>query len=146
MQVMKSLVKQRQKAAELFRQGGRPELAEKEEAESRLIESYLPAAPSEEEVEAAIAAALAETSAASVKQIGLGMAGAGLRSARQSMSEGSSSPLGIAADFVLIVVAGLLGGSAGPRSSHAATGRLRRRWRACRSLHGRADRGSGSRH
>jgi uncharacterized protein len=45
MQVMKSLVKQRQKAAELFRQGGRPELAEKEEAESRLIESYLPAAP-----------------------------------------------------------------------------------------------------
>lgn len=73
MQIMKSLVKQRQEAAELFRQGGRPELAEKEEAELRLIESYLPAAPSEEEVEAAIAAALAETGAASVKQMGLVM-------------------------------------------------------------------------
>jgi len=73
MQIMKSLVKQRQEAAEMFRQGGRPELAEKEEAELRLIETYLPAAPSEEEVEAAIAAALAETGAASLKQMGLVM-------------------------------------------------------------------------
>jgi uncharacterized protein YqeY len=73
MQILKSLVKQRQEAAEMFRQGGRPELAEKEEAELRLIETYLPAAPSEEEVEAAIAAALAETGAASLKQMGLVM-------------------------------------------------------------------------
>ena len=73
MQILKSLVKQRQEAAELFRQGGRPELAEKEEAELRLIESYLPAAPSEEEVEAAIAAAVAETGAASIKQMGVVM-------------------------------------------------------------------------
>ena len=73
MQILKSLVKQRQEAAELFRQGGRPELAEKEEAELRLIETYLPAAPSEEEVEIAIAAALAETGAASLKQMGLVM-------------------------------------------------------------------------
>ena len=73
MQILKSLVKQRQEAAEMFRQGGRPELAEKEEAELRLIESYLPAAPSEEEVDAAIAAALAETGAASLKQMGLVM-------------------------------------------------------------------------
>ena len=73
MQILKSLVKQRQEAAELFRQAGRPELAEKEEAELRLIESYLPAAPSEEEVEAAIAAAVAETGAASIKQMGVVM-------------------------------------------------------------------------
>jgi hypothetical protein len=73
MQILKSLVKQRQEAAEMFRQGGRPELAEKEEAELRLIESYLPAAPSEEEVDAAIAAAIAETGAASLKQMGLVM-------------------------------------------------------------------------
>jgi hypothetical protein len=73
MQIMKTLVKQRQEAAELFRQGGRPELAEKEEAELRLIESYLPAAPTEEEVDAAIAAALAETGTASLKQMGVVM-------------------------------------------------------------------------
>jgi len=73
MQVMKTLVKQRQEAAEMFRQGGRPELAEKEEAELRLIESYLPSAPSEEEMEAAIAAALDETGATALKQMGLVM-------------------------------------------------------------------------
>jgi uncharacterized protein YqeY len=73
MQIMKSLVKQRQEAAEMFRKGGRPELADKEEAEMRLIESFLPAAPSEEEMEAAIAAALTETGITSLKQMGLVM-------------------------------------------------------------------------
>jgi uncharacterized protein YqeY len=73
MQIMKSLVKQRQESAEMFRQGGRPELAEKEEVEMRLIESFLPAAPSEEEMEAAIAAALAETGSTALKQMGLVM-------------------------------------------------------------------------
>ena len=73
MQIMKSLVKQRQEAAEMFRKGGRPELAEKEEVEMRLIESFLPSAPSEEEMEAAIAAALAETGITSLKQMGLVM-------------------------------------------------------------------------
>src|SRR5690349_11762449 len=53
MQVLKSLVKQRQDAAEMFRKGGRAEQAEKEEAERRLIESYLPAGASDEEIEAA---------------------------------------------------------------------------------------------
>jgi uncharacterized protein YqeY len=79
MQILKSLVKQRQEAAEMFRQGGRPELAEKEEAELRLIETYLPAAPSEEEVDAAIAAAVAETGAASIKQMGVVMKAAQAR-------------------------------------------------------------------
>jgi len=61
MQVLKSLVKRRQEAAEMFRKGGRPELADKEDAELRLIETFLPAAPAEEEMDAAVAAALAET-------------------------------------------------------------------------------------
>jgi uncharacterized protein YqeY len=70
-QVMKSLVKQRQEAAEMFRKGGRPELADKEEAELRVVESYLPAAPTGEEIEAAIAAALAETGVTALKQMGV---------------------------------------------------------------------------
>jgi uncharacterized protein len=73
MQVMKTLVKQRVEAAEAFRKGNRPELAEKEEAERVIIESFLPAAPSDDEVEAAIAAALAETGIASLKQMGIVM-------------------------------------------------------------------------
>jgi len=70
-QIMKSLVKQRQESAAMFRQGGRPELAEKEEDEMRVIESFLPAAPSEQELDATIAAALAETGITSLKQMGL---------------------------------------------------------------------------
>jgi uncharacterized protein YqeY len=72
-QVLKSLVKQRMDAAEMFRKGNRPELADKEDAERVLIESYLPAAASAEEIEAALAAALAETGATSIKQMGLVM-------------------------------------------------------------------------
>jgi len=79
MQVLKSLVKQRQEAAEMFRKGGRPELAEKEEAELRLIESFLPAAPTEEEMDAAVAAALAETGITSLKQMGAVMKAAQAR-------------------------------------------------------------------
>lgn len=72
-QVLKSLVKQRNDAAEMFRKGGRPELAEKEEAERVLIESYLPAAASEEDMANALDAALAETGATSLKQMGMVM-------------------------------------------------------------------------
>jgi uncharacterized protein YqeY len=72
-QILKSLVKQRTDAAEMFRKGGRVELAEKEEAERTLIESYLPAAASAEDIDRALEAALAETGATSVKQMGLVM-------------------------------------------------------------------------
>ncbi|MEK7407021.1 MAG: GatB/YqeY domain-containing protein [Acidobacteriota bacterium] len=72
-QVLNTLIKQRKEAAEAFRKGARPELAEKEEAELKLIEAYMPAAPSEEETEAAIAAALAETGVTSLKQMGVVM-------------------------------------------------------------------------
>ena len=75
MQILKQLIKQRIDAAEMFRQAGRTEQAEKEEAEKRLIESYLPAAASAEEVDAAIAEALAETGATSLKQMGVVMKG-----------------------------------------------------------------------
>jgi uncharacterized protein YqeY len=72
-QILKSLVKQRNDAAGMFRKGGRPELADKEEAERILIESYLPAPASAEEIEAALEAAMAETGATSLKQMGLVM-------------------------------------------------------------------------
>jgi uncharacterized protein YqeY len=71
--VLKSLVKQRLDAAEMFRKGGREESALKEEAEKVIIDSYLPAAASEEEVSAAIDAALTETGATTGKQMGLVM-------------------------------------------------------------------------
>ena len=73
MQVLKMLVKQRIDAAEAFRKAGRVEQAEKEEAERALIESYLPAAATEQEIEAAVAEALAETGATSLKQMGVAM-------------------------------------------------------------------------
>ena len=79
MQVLKSLVKQRIDAAEAWRQAGRAEQAEKEDAERALIETYLPAAASEQEVEAAIAEALAETGATSLKQMGVVMKAAQAR-------------------------------------------------------------------
>jgi hypothetical protein len=79
MQVLKMLVKQRTDAAEAFRKAGRVEQAEKEEAERALIESYLPAAATDEEIEAAVAEALAETGAASLKQMGVVMKAAQAR-------------------------------------------------------------------
>jgi hypothetical protein len=69
--VLKNLIKQRVDAAEMFRTAGRAEQAEKEETEKAMLESYLPAGASEEEVDAAVAAALAETGATSIKQMGV---------------------------------------------------------------------------
>ena len=73
MQVLNTLIKQRRESAEMFRKGGRSELAEKEEAELKLIESYMPAGASEAEIDAAISAALAETGVTSAKQMGVVM-------------------------------------------------------------------------
>lgn len=73
LQVLNSLVKQRRESAEMFRKGGRPELAEKEEAELIIVESYMPAAPSESEIDAAIASAIAETGVTQLKQMGVVM-------------------------------------------------------------------------
>jgi len=73
LQVLNMLIKQRRESADMFRKGGRPELADKEEAELKLIESYMPSAPSEEEIDAAIAAAMTETGVTSLKQMGVVM-------------------------------------------------------------------------
>src|SRR5579872_3862740 len=73
MQVLKSLIKQRIDAAEMFRKGGRIGQAEKEEAERALIETYLPAGATEAEIEAAISTALSETGVTSLKQMGVVM-------------------------------------------------------------------------
>ena len=70
MQVLKILIKQRVDAAEMFRKAGRAEQAEKEEAEKAMLESYLPAGASDEEIDAAIGEALAETGSTSLKQMG----------------------------------------------------------------------------
>ena len=72
-QILKSLVKQRIDAAEAFRNAGREEQAQKEDAEKKIIEGYLPAAASEEDMQAAIDAAIAETGATTAKQMGLVM-------------------------------------------------------------------------
>jgi uncharacterized protein YqeY len=68
--VLQTLVKQRHESAEQFTKGGRPELAEKELKEITILEAYLPAAAGAEEMEAAITAAIAETGASTVKQMG----------------------------------------------------------------------------
>jgi len=73
LQILNTLVKQRRESADMFRKGNRPELADKEEAELKIIESYMPIAPTEAEIDAAIAAALAETSTTSLKQMGVVM-------------------------------------------------------------------------
>lgn len=72
-QVLRSLVKQRTDSSEMFRKGGRVDLAEKEEAERTMIEAYLPASASAEELESAVSAAIAETGATGAKQMGLVM-------------------------------------------------------------------------
>jgi hypothetical protein len=70
MQLLKQLIKQRIDAAEAFKNAGRAEQARKEEAERALLETYLPAGASEEEVDAAIAEAMSETGATGIKQMG----------------------------------------------------------------------------
>ena len=71
MQIMNQLLKQRRESADIFRKGGRPELAEKEEAEIKILEAYMPASATGEEIEAAIAAAIAETGVTALKQMGV---------------------------------------------------------------------------
>lgn len=68
--VVKSLVKQRRESVEEFKKGGRADRAAEEEKEITILESYLPAAVSEEAIRAAIEAAVKETGAASGKDMG----------------------------------------------------------------------------
>jgi len=68
--VLRTLIKQRRDSVEQFRKGKRDDLADKEEAEIKIIERYLPAGASEEDIDAAVAAAIQETGAASAKDLG----------------------------------------------------------------------------
>ncbi|HEX4166953.1 MAG TPA: GatB/YqeY domain-containing protein [Bryobacteraceae bacterium] len=79
MQIMNTLLKQRRESIEMFRKGGREELASKEEAEIAILERYLPSAPSDSELEEAVQAAIIETGANSAKQMGAVMKAAQAR-------------------------------------------------------------------
>src|SRR5690349_4121549 len=70
---LQSLVKQRRDSFEQYQTAGRPELAEKEAAEIAVIEDYLPQAATNEEIFAAVDAAVAETGAATIKDMGVVM-------------------------------------------------------------------------
>ena len=69
-QLLQGILKQRKESIDQFTKGNRPELAEKEKKEAVIIEEYLPAGASTEEMNAAVAKAIAETGATSVKQMG----------------------------------------------------------------------------
>lgn len=71
--VLQALVKQREDSAQQFRQAGRGELADKEEAEIVVLTAYLPAQAGDAEIAAAVERAIAETGAASIKDMGRAM-------------------------------------------------------------------------
>jgi len=68
--VLQSLVKQRRDSVEQYQQAGRVELAEKEAAEIKVIDEYLPAAPDEAAVARVVEETIAETGAGSIKEMG----------------------------------------------------------------------------
>ena len=70
LQVVSMLVKQRRDSIEQFTKGGRVDLADKEQAEIAVLDAYLPAAASDDEIAAAVAAAVAETGASTAKDMG----------------------------------------------------------------------------
>jgi hypothetical protein len=77
--MLQSLVKQRRDSVEQYERGGRAELAEKERAEIAVIEQYLPQAATREEIEEAVAVAVQETGASSLKEMGAVMKAAQAR-------------------------------------------------------------------
>jgi uncharacterized protein len=70
LQVLQTLVKQRRESVDQFTKGGRKDLADKEAKEIVIIEEYLPAAPSDNELQHAVEAAINEMGADSLKQMG----------------------------------------------------------------------------
>lgn len=69
-QLLQTLGKQRKESIDQFAKGGRNDLVEKETAELKILESYLPAGASEAEMDAAVAQAITSTGATSMKQMG----------------------------------------------------------------------------
>jgi uncharacterized protein len=70
LRLLQGMIKQRRESIALYRQGNRPELAEQEEQEIAVIESFLPKQMSNDEIAAAAKEAIAETAAAGVKDMG----------------------------------------------------------------------------
>jgi uncharacterized protein YqeY len=68
--LLQKMIKQRQESVELYDKGGRAELAAQEREEIAIIQAYLPKQMSDDEVKAAISAAIAETGAAGMKDMG----------------------------------------------------------------------------
>ena len=97
--------KRRLEAAEQFRGGGRPELAEQEEAEARIIEGYLPTELDESELDAIVAAAIAETGASDPKDMGQVMKavmaqGRGPSGRQAGIGARAGGPAGVDGDMV----------------------------------------------
>ncbi len=84
LKIIQKLVKQRKESAELYTQGNRPELAEKELAEMKVMETYLPKALSEDEVRNILKEIVAEVGATSPKDMGKVMGAATKRLAGQA--------------------------------------------------------------
>ena len=72
--LLRGMIKPRREAIELYEKGNRPELAAKEQSEINVIETFLPRALNEQEMQAAVADAVTETGAAGVKDMGKVMA------------------------------------------------------------------------
>jgi uncharacterized protein YqeY len=83
--IMTTLIKQRKEAAEQFEKGNRQDLATKERQEISIIESYLPAAVSADELARIVAEVIAESGATSIKDMGLVMKSVMARLAGQSV-------------------------------------------------------------
>lgn len=94
LQVLSTLIKQRKDSVEQFRKGGRDEMADREQAEIALIESYMPKAAGEEEIVAGVRAVISEMGTPTMKDMGTVMKnamarfqGAGLRVDGKLVSE-----------------------------------------------------------
>jgi uncharacterized protein YqeY len=93
LQVVATLIKQRRESIDQFQKGGRRDLADREAAEIGVLEQYLPPAASEPDMSAAIEAAIAETGAASVKDMGKVMKAATARLAGRTVDGRALSEL-----------------------------------------------------
>ncbi len=74
-QILSTMIKQRKDSVEQFTKGGRQELADKETAEIKIIEGYMPQSAGEEEITATVRAVIAETGAPTIKDMGTVMKG-----------------------------------------------------------------------
>jgi uncharacterized protein len=92
-QVFLSLIKQRKDSIEQFTKGGRQDLVDKESAEIKVIEEYLPSAVTEEEIKTAVDAVVAETGVTSIKDMGKVMKACMARFAGRPVDGGKVSEL-----------------------------------------------------